>query len=100
MFPFVLKPCDLEDMFDLLLEDPLQNLQAVEDDYSLKLAKARRELLVLLHTQYITNVKPKLCGEGDGQQNCNDFFKGCPIQLGGHYVEKYLPYLLPTITNY
>lgn len=77
-FPLGSIPCDLEDMLDLLLEDPLQNLQAAEDDCSLKSAKERRELLVLLHTEYMTNVKPKLCGEGDGQQNCNDFFKGCP----------------------
>lgn len=74
-FPPGLIPCDLEDTLDLLLEDPLHNLQTAKDDSSLLLPKERRELLVHLHTEYMTNVKPKLCLGDDGQEQLERFFQ-------------------------
>ncbi|XP_037413483.1 uncharacterized protein LOC119276512 [Triticum dicoccoides] len=79
-FPEDLIPSDLSEMLDLLLSDPLHNLEAGKGDCSLLSAKERRELLVLLHTEYMTNVKPMLCGKDgdDPNGNLEEFFAGCP----------------------
>lgn len=71
-------PCDLEHALHLLLDDPLHNLRAAKDDSSLLLPKERRELLVHLHTEYMTNVNPNLCAGDDGQEQLQFFFCECP----------------------
>ncbi|TVU08850.1 hypothetical protein EJB05_42266 [Eragrostis curvula] len=80
-FPANLIPCDLMDVFDRLLEDledPLESLKLAKDDPSLLLAKERRELMIHLHTEYMTNVKPKLLIGDNAKVNCNSFFENCP----------------------
>lgn len=70
-FPEGLIPSDLEDVLGFLLEDPLANLEEAKDSSALLSARERRELLVYLHTEYMTNVKPRLL-------DVTEFFTGCP----------------------
>lgn len=72
MFPEEQVPSDLKDLLAFLLEDPLNNLEVAKNSCDLCSARERRELLVQLHTEYMTHVRHQL------SSNLNTFFANCP----------------------